>query len=180
MQYVALLRGINVGGNNILDMRALKSVFEAAGMESVRTYINSGNVIFSSEVDDPGPLARTIQDAIAGHFGFEVPVLLRDHDQLAAMVSAMPAHWVNDQTMKCDVMFLWDEVDSPTVLEQLNFNDELEDVRYESGAVIWCIDRDYVTKSGMIKLIGSPLYKKMTIRNCNTARKLLALMEECT
>jgi uncharacterized protein (DUF1697 family) len=157
-------------------MRQLKTVFEEVGVDDVRTYINSGNVIFASDTRAPAGLAEELEAAIGARFGVRVPVLLRNKKKLAAIVGAIPDDWRNDDRMRCDVLFLWDEVDSPSVLDELPFKPEFEDVRYESGAVIWRVDRAYVTRSGIPKLIGTPLYKKMTIRNCNTARKLLELM----
>jgi uncharacterized protein (DUF1697 family) len=159
-------------------MKELKTVFEKAGLASVRTYINSGNVIFSTAPSDQARLARKLERAIARRFGFAVPILVRNVDEIRAIVSALPGDWVNDQSRKCDVLFLWDEVDQPSILGQLQFNSEIEDVRYTSGAVIWCIARRNATKSRLPRIVGTPLYQQMTIRNCNTARKLLNLMEE--
>lgn len=178
MVYVALLRGINVGGTKKVDMKQLRAVFEQAGMDSVSTYINSGNVIFSSKIRGHARIERMLEEAISERFGFEIKVLVRDVNSMRAAVSAIPSHWVNDQTMRCDVIFLWREVDRPSVVNQLTFKPEMEDVKYMKGAVIWRIDRKNATRSGMGKLIGTPLYKQMTIRNVNTARKLLDLMEQ--
>ncbi len=178
MIYVALLRGINVGGKNKVDMKELRTVFEQAGMSSVRTYINSGNVVFSSRARSRVKLATRLEEAIAVRFGFDVKVLVRDLESMRAVVAAIPPDRVDDQTMKCDVMFLWDEADRNGVLDQLRIKPEIDDVRYVPGAVIWQVDRGNVTRSGMIKVVGTPLYQQMTIRNCNTARKLLGLMEE--
>ncbi|MDQ3939981.1 MAG: DUF1697 domain-containing protein [Actinomycetota bacterium] len=177
MVYVALLRGINVGGKNKVEMKRLKAVFEDAGMTSVRTYINSGNVIFSSTIRARARLAGLLEDAIARHFGFKIDLVVRDVKSMRSVVEAIPDHWTNDNTMKCDVMFLWDDVARASILKQLQFKPEMEDVRYASGALIWRVDRKNVTRSGQMNLVRTPLYKRMTIRNCNTARKLLQLME---
>jgi uncharacterized protein (DUF1697 family) len=177
MRYVALLRGINVGGNHIVAMSELKTVFEAAGMTDVRTYINSGNVIFSSRSLEQRKLTGRLQKAIAAHFGFEIPVLVLDIEKLRSILSTLPDTWVNDKTMRCDVLFLWPEVDNPGVLKGLKIRPELEDVVYTPGAIIWRIDRVNATKSGLVKIIGTPLYRQLTGRNCNTARKLLQLMD---
>jgi uncharacterized protein (DUF1697 family) len=175
---IALLRGINVGGNRKVDMKELKAAFEDASMGAVRTYINSGNVIFSTKMRSRTKLTGLLEDAIADRFGFSVEVLLRELGELKAVAEALPADWVNDSTMKCDVMFLWKEADTPQVLEQLNVKPDIEDVRYVAGAVLWRVDKANVTRSGMMKLAGTPLYKQMTIRNCNTVRKLVALAEQ--
>lgn len=177
MEYVALLRGINVGGNNKVEMKRLKQVFEDAGMASVRTYINSGNVLFSSD-SAAATVTRRLEKAIHEHFGFPVSVLLRDIDQMRSLVKAMPPDWRNDDKKKCDVIFLWPEVDRPEILEQLDFRPEFEDVRYTPGAVMWCLARENATKSRLPRIVGTPLYKQVTVRNCNTARKLLELMEK--
>ncbi|HVF53713.1 MAG TPA: DUF1697 domain-containing protein [Actinomycetota bacterium] len=177
MVYVALLRGINVGGKNKVDMKQLKAAFEDVGMTSVRTYINSGNVIFSSTVRSRTRLAEALEGVIEKTFGFKVAVLVRDLKSMKAVVKALPKTWVNDATMKCDVMFLWDDVAKASVVEELTIKPDIEDVKYVSGALLWRVDKKNVTRSGLMKLAGTPLYKRMTIRNCNTTRKLLELME---
>ena len=179
MLYVALLRGINVGGKNKVDMKQLKAVFEDAGMSDVKTYINSGNVIFSSKVRAKAKLVQQIEDGIAKRFGFEVRVVLRGLEEMKTLVKAIPSKWTTDQEMRCDVMFLWREVDRPSVIKEFKFDPKMENVRYTRGAVIWRIDRRDVNKSRMWRgIFGTPLYKQMTIRNCNTVRKLLTLMEQ--
>ena len=178
MIYVALLRGINVGGNRKVDMKALKATFEAAGMTLVKTYINSGNVVFSSRSKSPKRLATVLEKAIEADFGFEVKVLLRDLAQMRATAKALPTSWVNDDTMKCDVIFLWEGVGRRAVLKELPIKKGVDTVKYTPGAVLWSIPRAMATRSAISKLVGTDLYRQMTIRNANTARKLLALMEE--
>jgi uncharacterized protein (DUF1697 family) len=178
MVSVALLRGINVGGKNKVDMQELKSVFERAGMTSVRTYISSGNVIFSTRARSRARLQARLEAAIADHFGFPVKVLLRDLEGMRGVVQGLSSEWVNDETMKCDVLFLWDGVDGPEVLKELTIRADIDDVRYVPGAVLWRVDREHLTRSGMMQVARTPLYQQMTIRNCNTVRKLLELMEE--
>lgn len=177
MTYVALLRGINVGGNNKVSMSTLKEILVAAGLKDVSTYINSGNVFFNS-TERQATLVKKIEDAIEKEFGFAVKVLLRDLPNITEVVKTLPESWVNDTKMKCDVMFLWDAVDEPKVLEQLPIKTEIDEIKYVPGAILWRVDRENVTKSGMLKIIGTPLYKQMTIRNCNTVRKLLNIMEK--
>jgi uncharacterized protein (DUF1697 family) len=176
MMHVALLRGVNVGGHGKVDMRQLKDVVEAAGMTSVKTYINSGNVVFATDMPDRATIASTLEDAIEARFGFAVRVLVRSVDEIRSIVDALPADWTNDQTMKCDVFFLCDEVDRPAILDELDFDPGMEDVRYVPGAVLRRVDRENAAKSRLTKIVGTPLYRQMTVRNCNTVRKLLGLM----
>lgn len=87
--YIALLRGINVGGNNIIKMAELKQVFEAMGLCDVKTYIQSGNVLFkSNEVEEV--LQKRIEHEIQGSFGFPVPVILRSALELEHIIDNCP------------------------------------------------------------------------------------------
>ena len=173
--HVALLRGINVGGKNKVEMPRLRGAFEAAGMQQVSTYINTGNVIFAA-ADSPDP--RTLEHAITEEFGLEIPVLLRSHRAMQEVTTAVPDDWANDDRMKCDVMFLWEDVDRPELVDELDRREDIDDVRYVSGALLWKVDRSNLTRSRMTKLVGTKLYRSMTVRNVNTVRKLAALMDE--
>jgi uncharacterized protein (DUF1697 family) len=74
-------------------------------------------------------------------------------------------------------MFLWDEIDDESVLEELVIKPEMDTVKYVSGAVLWSVLKKDITKSGMSKLIGSKIYKQITVRNVNTTRKIYELMQ---
>lgn len=175
MKYVGLLRGVNVGGKAKVEMPKLKRVFESLGYTEVKTYINSGNVIFSANTADIELLKNDIEAEIQKDFGFAVSVLIRTADQIIATANALPKDWLNNSQMKCDVMFLWDEIDNPNIMQKIAINQEIEDVLYLPGILIWRIDRQHVTRGGGIKLIKTDLYKYMTVRNCNTVRKLAEL-----
>jgi len=176
MIYVALLRGINVGGQNKMAMPRLRRTFEEVGLTDVTTYINSGNVIFKDSRRKPATIISALEKAIEQDFGLQIKVLIRDLAAIRKTIKALPDNWTNDNSMKCDVMFLWDGFDRKDILDDLKIKPDIEDVVYVPGAIIWRVDRPNVTRSGMIKLIGTDLYKGMTIRNCNTVRKLAELM----
>ena len=178
MIYVALLRGINVGGNNKVNMKELKTVFEEAGMSAVKTYINSGNIMFAASTHAKGELSDILEGAIHSHFGLAIKVLVYDLGNFQRIAASIPEDWSNDKDMKSDVWFLWDEVDDQSVLEQLTIKPDIDRVKYVPGAVLSSVDRDKVTKSGLSKIIGTRLYKLVTVRNVNTVRKLLELMRE--
>ena len=105
MKYLALLRGINVGGKNKVDMRTLKATFEKAGMSEITTYINSGNVIFNDGRRKPPRIAAVLEEAIAADFGLPIKVLIRDLPAIKKVIKALPDTWTTDTTMRCDVMF---------------------------------------------------------------------------
>lgn len=177
MKYVALLRGVNVGGKAAINMRELAGVFEAAGMAGVKTYINSGNVVFEASSKDRAKLTRALESAIEKHFGLSVRVLVKSRDEIASIVAALPEEWANDSTSKCDVFFLWPALDKPDVLKALDYDPAIDDVRYTPGAVLRHTPRDKVARSKLTKVVGTPLHQEMTIRNCNTTRKLLTLLD---
>jgi uncharacterized protein (DUF1697 family) len=177
MTYVALLRGINVGGNNKVAMKTLKAAFETAGMERVSTYINSGNVIFSSTETSIPKLTGALEAAIKRDCGLQIKVLVKNIASLRAIAKALPDSWQNNSDMKCDVMFLWEHYDNKSVLDQVTIKPDVDEVRYQAGAILWKVMREGATRSGIQKLIGTELYRHMTLRNCNTTRKLLELME---
>lgn len=177
MIYTALLRGINVGGHNKIDMKQLKNAFEQAGMASVKTYINSGNIVFSDERPKEG-VAAVLEAVILSDFGLHIKVLVYTLDEFRIIAEAVPKEWTNDDQLKSDVLFLWQQIDSEAILGQLPLKPEIDRVQYVPGAILWSVDRDMVTKSGMAKIVGTKLYKLMTIRNVNTVRKIHALMSD--
>lgn len=176
MVYAALLRGINVGGKNKVEMARLKNVFEKAGFSDVKTYINSGNIIFSDDNRTKNEITKILEYSIENEFDLKINVLVRDIHNINEIASSLPDTWVNDKKTKCGVMFLWEGYQEPNVLEQLKIKPGIDTVKYVGGAIVWHVDRKNVTKSGMMKIVGTELYKKMTVRNCNTVRKVAALM----
>lgn len=177
MIYIALLRGINVGGNNKVDMKLLKQTFEKAGMKHVATYINSGNIIFSSEGMSHQELADKLEQGISADFGLNIRVLIRNLPEIREVMKVLPEHWTNDAQMKGDVLFLWDEINDRSVLDQIPINPEIDTVLFASGAILYSVSKANASRSGLIKLVGTKLYKHMTVRNVNTTRKIHQLME---
>jgi uncharacterized protein (DUF1697 family) len=172
MRYVALLRGINVGGKAKVDMKELPTTFERRGFEDVVTYINSGNVVFSTGRAGRDVLGARIEGAIAEDVGFPVAVTLRSGKELATLLDAVPSSWVNGSSMKCDVYFLWPEIDRPSIVDRLPHDPAIEDVRYVKGAVIRRVDRADAARSPMTRIVGTDLYRRLTARNINTVRTL--------
>lgn len=157
-------------------MAALAETFRGLGFEDVRTYLNSGNVIFSAPKTAPAKLSAQIEPAIKNDTGLPVSVLVLDDAAVRSVIDALPKSWVTDATVRTDVLFLWPDVDEPGVLEQVRRNPEVDDVRYTPGALLWRIDRVNAGRSRETRLIGSALYKRMTIRNANTTRRLHDLL----
>lgn len=178
MKYVALLRGINVGGNNKVEMKKLKGIFESLGLTRVSTYINSGNVIFETTRKDRANLIREIEKELSEQVGLPLRIVLRDEKTIRMLCARIPETWKNDEDEKTDILFLWDEVDRKESVDELRLNPMVDGVLYLPGAIVWHIERKNYGKSGMHALIGTHIYKNMTARNINTLRKLNALLNE--
>lgn len=177
MVYIALLRGINVGGNNKIDMKMLKQTFERAGMKDVVTFINTGNIVFSYIGLSKTELSPILEEAIYHDFGLQIKVLIRNADDVRGIISAIPDTWKNDKEMSSDVWFLWDEIDDESILENLVIKPTIDTVKYVPGAILWSVDKKNATKSGKSKIIGTKIYKQITVRNVNTTRKIYELMQ---
>jgi len=172
-QYIAFLRGINVGGNHKVEMPKLKMAFEKMGYTDVSTYINSGNVIFSSTKEN----FDTIEPFLEKVFKFVIPVIVRSAKNIKNVTKKIPKDWENDKEQKTDILFLWDDYDKKPTINLIDTKEGIDELLYVPGAIIWHIDRDNYKKSAMNKFIGTLVYKNMTARNVNTVRKLSQLLQ---
>lgn len=178
MVYVALLRGVNVGGKALISMSQLKETFERLGLERVKTYINSGNVIFSGPETKRDALTVRIEQAIEQEYKLPVKVLLKTHDELQRIYRQIPVEWATNKELRCYVLFLWPAVDRPEVLEDIPAREGVDEVQYVPGAVVHKYVRKDAGKSKLNQLAGTDLYKQITIRVANTVGKILKIMEE--
>lgn len=158
-------------------MATLKTQFESLGLEQVKTYINSGNIIFTTDQKDKAELTKHLEAAIRTP-ELDIKVLLKNLNEMKKLVATIPSGWANDAETKCDVLFLWPDIDKPETLEQIPRNPAIETLRYVPGAVLHYLPRANATKSRVTRIVGTPLYALITIRNVNTVRKLLAKMQD--
>jgi len=133
MRYVALLRGINVGGNTMMSMAELRLVFEGLGLRNVATYINSGNLAFDApalenaeSVDAESELAKQIELVIAARFGRPVPVIVRRQDIIPGIVAGNPFAGQYDSHKEMHVLFLKEPLTPEQIaqIEELKSSDE--------------------------------------------------------
>lgn len=171
-RHVALLRGINVGGNNMIKMTELAEAFRQAGFSDVVTYINSGNVVFTADQ----PAEEAVEKLIADRFGLDIPVLLRSHDQIATVIDEAPELF-NDAGFRCDVWFLKARSAEDTIAALPELADGVDHVWPGSGVVYFARLDAQASRTKLTKIVGTPLYKELSIRNWNTTRKLLELLD---
>src|SRR5258705_10964694 len=91
--YVALLRGINVGGHAVVSMKELKTSFENLGFQDVVTYINSGNIIFKDSRQDIPKLTQLIESGIKAHCKMDIRIVIKSQKEIAAICKTMPRDW---------------------------------------------------------------------------------------
>jgi uncharacterized protein (DUF1697 family) len=176
--YIALLRGINVGGNTIINMAKLKEGFEHLGFQNVKTYINSGNIIFTDSSKDSAALESRIEKMIIDNFALQVRVVVRNLEQYEKLIKDIPINWKDNEDYKKNVIFLSRRIDSPDIIKDLSPKPEIESLAYHPGVLFWAAKTSDLTKSSMVKLSRLTLYKEMTVRNLNTTYKIYDLMSE--
>ena len=176
--FVALLRGVNVGGKNNLSMSALKANLSKAGFADVATYINSGNVLFTSSEADPRKLEEKIERLLASGHKLECKVVVRSIVEMKKLVQSLPPSWRGDEEWAHNVMFLRRSIDSKDVLKELAPKPDIEKVLYRPGAVLWSARRSDIQKSAINKISSRKIFQDMTVRNPNTTRKLYELMKD--
>jgi uncharacterized protein (DUF1697 family) len=176
VRYVALLRGINVGGKTLVKMAELKACFEDLGFERVSTYIASGNVLFEAEPEDDAGLATTIEAGLERRLELPLKVVVLSRAAYAEIVAAIPASWIGNATVSANVAFVRPGTDASEVVRELAPDAAIEEMKAVDGAILWATRRDAINRSVVRKLIGGTAYKELTIRNLNTTLKLHDLL----
>lgn len=178
-QYLALLRGINVGGNNIIKMADLKACFESLGMTDVATYIQSGNVIFKSAEKDKAKLTSKIEAGLSKRFNYEARLVVIAHKQLKQTVEDAPRGFGKDlEKFRCDVIFLKEPLTPKEAMKSVSVKEGVDNAYVGKDVLYFSRLTARASSSHLTRIIGLPVYQNMTIRNWNTATKLLALMEK--
>lgn len=176
--YVAFLRGINIGGNNKVEMIRLKALCISLGFSHVLTYANSGNVIFSAASKNIKKISSDIEKEILKEFKLNIKVMVRDMKNIQEILCSIPASWLNDCKMLPHIAFLWEEIDSPNILNQIDAAVTSDRVKYITGAIVWNMELKNWSKDTIYKFTNGPVSKHVTVRSINTLRKLSELMKQ--
>ncbi|HRH42059.1 MAG TPA: DUF1697 domain-containing protein [Pyrinomonadaceae bacterium] len=177
MKYVALLRGINVGGKNKVKMETLRAVCAAMGFENVKTYINSGNVIFETAETDDKTLAERIEKGIEQEFLLKIKVMVRSVAEIEQIIKNNPFEGQFENEKDLHVFFLDEEL-SDEKSELLLSNNNKNEMFAVQNREIFCLLRISVLESLMGKdYIGKKLKVSATARNWRTVGKILELAE---
>ena len=177
--YIALLRGINVGGNNTVSMSVLRAAFKEAGFCDVSTYINSGNVFFSSDDASIEILQSRCQQIIAETFKLDIPVAVVSPKALAAALSNAPKWWDKDKELKHNAIFVIPPATVDDIIKEVGeINHEYEQAAHHGQIVFWSAPLKYFSKTKWSKFVSTSACSRVTIRNANTTKKLLQFSDK--
>jgi uncharacterized protein (DUF1697 family) len=177
VRQIVLLRGINIGPRNRIAMPALRELFTGAGFDDVRTYLQSGNVVLSSDAESER-LAQECERRIAQAFGLNVDVIVRTRDELAGVVRRNPLEEVAVNPKRYQVTFLQSEL-MPEVVDELAALAVAEEEQLIAvGRELYAWHPDGVARSKLwTRLAGRGLGVKATARNWTTTTNLLAIAD---
>ena len=179
VQYLTLLRGINVGGKNIIKMADLKVSFESMGFSDVTTYIQSGNVVFASAEKDNARLTDRIEKALSKRFNYTSRLVLVAHPEMKKIVAGAPKGFGDDpDTYRHDVIFLKEPLTPAKAMEQVSVREGVDQAYMGKYVLYFSRLISRASQSHLSKIISLPMYQNMTIRNWNTTTRLLAIMNK--
>lgn len=172
--YIALFRGINVGGKNILPMKELRVLLEDLGCKNVRTYIQSGNVVFDGKKKQTDKLPKKISNEILKNYGFEPNVLLLAQSELQNAVANNP--FPTDDGRKLHVFFLYDRPTKPDIEKLNSIKIKTEQFKLHER-VFYFYAPDGIGRSKIASNVERCLGVSATGRNWNTVGKLMSMIK---
>lgn len=181
MEYVALLRGINVGGKNKVVMSELREQIAAEGFGHVRTYINSGNLLFEAEGDAPREnVAQAVEDVLARHYDFPIRLALLTAQDYLAELHSLPDWW-HGEVARRDALFYTRGLDRDHVrerIEAMELGDEA--VYFGEHAVFWgkFDEKSFLKTAYHKRLLREDFYRQVTIRSGSTVEKIAAMLSQ--
>ena len=177
MKYIALLRGINISGKNKISMGELKSELEKK-YKNVSTYLNSGNVIFESEIKDKEMIMNDIYQIVNNKFNLEIPVFVMTADELEDILNHKPEWWGTDNKEIYDNLIF---IIPPTKYEDV-YNaiwepkQDIEKIEEYKNSIFWSFDlKNYRKSNWWVKTASTDIKDRITIRTANTMKKVLEI-----
>ncbi|QTE30866.1 DUF1697 domain-containing protein [Pengzhenrongella sicca] len=173
---VALLRGINVGGKNLIGMPDLAACFRDAGYADVRTDIQSGNVLFTADHASGPALEAEVERIIEERFQLPVLVVVRSREELAATITAAPANHGADE-LRSDVFFLKTPLTAELAYAQLpELRAGVDSVAPGPGALYFSRVAAQASRTRVTRLMSLPVFRQMAVRNWRTTTRLFELL----
>lgn len=177
-RYIAFLRGINISGKNKVSMAELKQEFEGLGYTEVKTYLNSGNVIFSSDEVNTIKMTSRIEEMIKNQFHFDIPVFVIAKEELEDILYHAPGWWGDESKEIYDnLIFIMPPATCKDVYNEIGEPKEgLEKIEEYKETIFWSFSRkDYQKTNWWSKTANANIGSKLTIRTANTVRKIVGM-----
>jgi uncharacterized protein (DUF1697 family) len=176
VQYLALLRGINVGGKNLVKMADLRAAFEVMELANVATHIQSGNVLFRAPRQKREELASRIESELTRQFGSELKVALLTEPQLRGVIEDAPSGFGADSHL-CDVIYVRKPLTVKRAMGVVELREGVDGAWAGKGVLYFARLASRASSSRLSRIVARPEYQNMTIRSWSTTRKLLDLMD---
>jgi uncharacterized protein (DUF1697 family) len=177
MKYVALIRAINVGGRNLMRMSDVRACLEAREFQRVSTYIQSGNILFESDLSNVSTLTAVIETAFSETFDHNAGVFVRSYRQMQKIVADAPSEWKKGATLRRNVAFLRKPLSASKAIAAIEPKPGVDSLKAGDDVVYMSTVMAHLKHSAFPKIVGKPIYRDMTIRNYTTCQKILALMD---
>lgn len=177
-RYIALLRGINISGKNKIPMAELKQSVENLNYTEVKTYLNSGNVVFSSDEIDTFKITKQIEKMIKNQFSLDIPVFVISKEELEDILHHAPDWWGDENKDIYDnLIFIMPPTAFKDVYSEIGEPKKgLEKIKEYKGTVFWSFSRkDYRKTNWWAKTASANISNKLTIRTANTVRKIVGM-----
>jgi len=176
--FVALIRGINVGGRNTVGMTEVAAAFRDAGYANVRTHGQSGNVLFEADRAGGARLESAIEKMVKDRLGISTLVVIRSRDELAATVAAAPADH-GSKRLRSEVFFLKHPLTAEAVHAELpELRDGVDSVAIGPGALYFSRVAAQATKTRIQRFMALPVFQQITVRSWRVTTRLLELLEK--
>ena len=174
---ISMLRGVNVGGHNMIKMDALRALYESLGLRDAQTYVQSGNVVFKTQARDLALISKEIEDGIERGFGFRPSVIVRTSSELRDVIARNPfAKRDGIEPSKLLVTFLAGDPEPEASAKLLGIKVGPEELRID-GRELYIHFPDGMGRSKLWPLIEKALKTPCTGRNWNTVTKLVEMAE---
>lgn len=178
-KFLALLRGINVGGKNVISKDSLRQAFEDMGFTSVRTYIQSGNILFRSNDDDVVKHTKTVEVFLSDRFSYTARAFVYSESVYKSIVEDAPPNWGNNDQFRHRILFVLGNILPVEIMESLEApNKDVETYTLGKQVIYSSVSKEHLFKSVLRKFATTPSYQQVTVRNHNTVLRLHALFDD--
>ncbi len=176
-RYIALLRGINISGKNKIDMQELRACFKELGYYDICTYLNSGNIVFSTDACNKTSLEENIKTMIMECFSLDIPVFVILQDELQDILHEAPEWWGTGSKEIYDNMIFVMDITAEIISDKIGEpTKELEQISIYKNSIFWSFDRRQYAKANWWKKTASAgIGEFITIRTANTLKKIVSM-----